>query len=268
MTDRPSLRPRKWLGQHFLRDDNIARKIVAAMRPGANDVILEIGPGEGALTRHLAGIPRRLILVELDSRAAAHLREQFAGDAVEVLAADILTINLAAVAKEARLRVVGNIPYNITTPILFHMLDHRAHVVDAMLMMQKEVAARLVARPRTKAYGILSVLFQLYADVRALFDVAPGAFFPRPRVTSTVVHLTLREHCRVSVSDEDAFRAMVRGVFGKRRKTLRNSLKDVVERVDDLHDLDLGRRPEELSPEELVALSNMILARTQNAAEC
>jgi 16S rRNA (adenine1518-N6/adenine1519-N6)-dimethyltransferase len=258
------LRPRKSLGQNFLRDDRIARKIVDAIGPDSGDVIMEIGPGEGALTRHLLASGATLVLVELDERAVAGLRQLYEGPGVRILHQDVLTVDLAALAASMnteRLRVVGNIPYSITTPILFHVLDHREQVRDLTMMVQREVARRLAAAPKTKAYGILSVFCQLFADVEVLFDVQPGSFYPRPDVTSSVVRLAMLHAPRYAVRDEQFFRAMVRAVFGKRRKTLRNALRyflhdDPAAAIQDASLLQ--RRPEDLTIDECVALNNAL----------
>jgi len=258
------LRPRKSLGQNFLRDDRIARKIVDAVDPRPGDVVLEIGPGEGALTRHLHASGARLVLVELDERAVERLRQLYEGSGIQILHQDVLTVDLDALAASAgteRLRVVGNIPYYITSPILFHVLDHRRRVRDLTMMVQREVARRLAAAPRTKAYGILSVFCQLFADVEVLFDVQPGSFHPRPDVISSVVRLAMLQRPRFAVRDEQFFRAMVRAVFGKRRKTLRNALRyflhdDPAAAVGDASLL--RRRPEDLTLEECVVLGNTL----------
>ncbi len=261
---RPGSRPKRSLGQNFLRDDNIARKIVLSVSPRPDETVVEIGPGEGALTQYLAPAVRRLILVELDDRASEALRVQYAGERVTVLHADILTTDLSAMAREAgrALRVVGNIPYNITSPILFHVLEHRTAVEDATIMMQKEVAQRLVASPRTKEYGILSVFFQLFTEPRLLFDVQPTAFYPRPSVVSSLVHLRILPVPRYPLLDETLFRAMVRSVFGTRRKMLRHSLREFLARRGRAlpEALRLQQRPEELTVEELVRLGNDLRA--------
>jgi len=260
-----SLRPKKSLGQHFLRDDTIARKIAGAIDPRPDDHMLEIGPGDGALTMHLAGRTASLVVVEIDPRGAEAVREKFDALGVVVREEDILTTDITALAHVTGglLRVAGNIPYNITSPIVFHLLEHRASLKDITLMMQREVGRRLVAGPRTKEYGILAVTCQLYADVEALFDVSPNAFFPKPRVTSSVVRLSLLPGPRYPLSDEPHFRAMVRAVFGKRRKTLRNSLSYFLGAPlpEGKTTIDLRRRPEELSLAELTQLSNELVAR-------
>jgi 16S rRNA (adenine1518-N6/adenine1519-N6)-dimethyltransferase len=255
-----SLRPKKSLGQHFLRDENIARKIATAIGPRPEDFMLEIGPGEGALTAHLAGRVRSLVVVEIDRRGAAVVRERFSAQGVAVREEDILETDLTALGREYgnRLRVVGNIPYNITSPILFHLLDHRAVISDITLMIQREVARRLVSHPRTKDYGILSVTCQFYTDASILFDVSPNAFVPKPGVMSSVIRLNILGTPRCMVTEEAFFRAMVRGVFGKRRKTLRNSLTSFLggHSPEGCTTIDLGKRPEELSVQDLARLSN------------
>jgi 16S rRNA (adenine1518-N6/adenine1519-N6)-dimethyltransferase len=260
----PSLRPKQSLGQNFLRDENIARKIVAAVAPQPNDIVLEIGPGEGALTKYLVSSCRRLIVVDIDERVIRRMQATYPKGEVEILHRDFLETDLASLRSgAAKLRIVGNIPYNITTPILFHILDHRDHVQDATLMMQREVARRLIAQPKTKDYGILAVFCQLFTRVRLLFDVSPTCFFPVPGVTSSVVQLHMREQPSHTLADEEFFRAMVRSVFGKRRKTLRNSLKYFLEQVPELpSSFDLSQRPEELSIAQLVALANVLHAHT------
>jgi 16S rRNA (adenine1518-N6/adenine1519-N6)-dimethyltransferase len=260
------VRPNKSLGQHFLRDDLIARKIVSSFSPGKKDVVLEIGAGTGALTRHLVRSGARLVTVDLDGRLTDRLRETYPPGTLEVIAGDILETDISAVAHRMgvspgeKLRVVGNIPYNITSPILFHLLEYRTCVSDATLTIQKEVANRVVARPRSKDYGILSVLCQLYADCSLLFEIPPSAFAPEPKVQSSVINMVLRTKPRYTLPNEELFRTMVRAVFGKRRKTLRNSLRYLIgDTVTDLEsEVDLGRRPEELSLKELVRLSVLV----------
>ena len=263
--------PRKSLGQNFLRDDNIARKIVAAINPQAEDCVLEIGPGEGALTRHLAGRCRTLTVVDVDERMVAAMKTMFSDGSVEVILGDFLATDLRAFAgtHPGRFRVVGNIPYYITTPILFHVLDNRPPVYDLTITVQKEVGRRMLAGPGTGDYGILSVFCGYYAEVQALFEISPNAFFPKPGVVSLVMQLTMRGRPVHAAHDEEFFREMVRSTFGKRRKTLRNSLRYfTAPRGITLPDLPLlKRRPEELSLHELVELSNTLLqcAPAQNA---
>jgi 16S rRNA (adenine1518-N6/adenine1519-N6)-dimethyltransferase len=256
------LRPRKSLGQNFLRDDNVARKIASAIDPQPEDCILEIGPGEGALTRHLAGRCRSLTAVDVDPRVVAAMKSMFAGGTVEVVQGDFLSTDLPAFAgtHPGRFRIVGNIPYNITTPILFHVLDNRRPVYDLTITVQREVGQRMMAVPGSGDYGILSVFCAYYAEARALFEISPNVFYPKPDVTSLVVQLTMRTTPFGPARDEEFFRAMVRSVFGKRRKTLRNSLRYFTSpRGIVIPELPLlQRRPEELSLAELVGLSNTL----------
>jgi len=260
------IRPKQSLGQNFLRDENIARKIVASVNIQPNDVLLEIGPGEAALTKYLAQQVDKLIVVDVDERVINRMHEMYPSDEVEIMHQDFLQTDFAEILrrrKGSKLRIVGNIPYNITSPILFHILDNRIHVRDATLMMQKEVARRLVAKPKTKDYGILAVFCQLFADVALLFDVSAKCFFPPPKVISSVVQLKILDAPRYELRDETFFRKMVRAIFGKRRKTLRNSLGYFVDEIPALPArFDLRKRPEELTIEELVGLGNeLFLAR-------
>ena len=258
----PRIQPRKSLGQHFLRDENIARKIVAAVNPRPGDVMVEIGPGQGALTRYLAPSVKKLIAIDIDQRIVTQLERFLSGPQVTFLCQDFLRTNLAELAGGEKLRIVGNIPYNITTPILFHILDNRRFVWDGTLMVQREVARRLVAQPNTKDYGILSVFCQLFTDVALLFDVSPHSFVPSPAVFSSVVKLTILPGPRYIVRDEEFFRSMIRSVFGKRRKTLRNSLGYFLkERGCTVPSrFFLQQRPEDLTLAQLVDLSNALYA--------
>jgi 16S rRNA (adenine1518-N6/adenine1519-N6)-dimethyltransferase len=253
--------PKKHLGQNFLQDPNIIRKIVASLDLRPEDAVVEIGPGTGALTRDLAG-HCRLTAVEVDGRVVTRLREEF-GDRVNVIEGDILEVTARSIAPEggSLLRVVGNIPYYITSDILFWVLDQRESISDATLMMQNEVAARLIATPRTKAYGILSVMTQHYARPRRLFGVARTCFYPVPDVDSAVVRLDLRRD--LPDVDDALFRAVVRGTFGKRRKTIRNGLgfagvpREVIAQLGPVAD----QRPEELTPEQFVELTQEVQRR-------
>lgn len=253
------IRPRKSLGQHFLRDENIVRKILETVQPAAGETILEIGPGQGALTRHLAAAPIHLVAVEVDERAVQILHEQLP-PTVTLMQGSILDVQLSELSRypAAAVRVIGNIPYNLTHDILFWLFDQRTTVRDATLMVQLEVAQRLSAAPRTKAYGILSVFTQFYTQCHLLFKVARTCFFPRPEVDSAVIQMTFRPS--LPEVNEPLFREVVRATFGKRRKTLRNGLKSmglgdvVLNRLN----VNLLRRPEELTVDEFVQLSHLV----------
>lgn len=215
---------RRALGQHFLRDPAVARAIVDLADPGPRDVVVEIGAGEGALTGELARRAGRLVALEIDPALVARLRARFPG--VEVVEADARRWDFAALGAPpgGRVLVVGNLPYSASKPILAALVAARAAIARMVLMLQREVAERVAAAPGSRQYGSLSVLTQLYCDVRVAFRVPPGAFRPPPRVESAVVELTVLPRPRAPVADERRFHAVVRVAFAQRRKTLANAL--------------------------------------------
>lgn len=231
------LKARKSLGQNFLVDVSAHKRIVAAIAPTAEDVLVEIGPGTGLLTKHLLASPlKRLIAFELDTRAIPELQREFAseGERFAVREEDILKVDLRTVSQEVSspLRVAGNIPYYITSPILFKLIDERSVIRDATLLLQLEVAERLTASPSTKAYGIPTVLANFFGEVSFKFKVPAGAFRPVPKVDSAVVQVDFSRgyFSRTQTTapagfDEERFRRLVRASFAMRRKTLRNNLK-------------------------------------------
>jgi len=259
------MRPRakKRYGQHFL-ESAWADKLVEAIAPAPDDRFLEIGPGPGALTLRLAPRVAHLTAVELDAEMVASLAPQ-APPNVTLIHADFLEFDPASLPGERPFRVVGNLPYNVSSPILFKLLGiHRAQggLSDATLMVQREVADRLVARPGTADYGVLSILVQLHADVRRVLALPPGAFRPAPRVRSAVVSFRFRPPA-VPLADERGFEAMVRMMFMQRRKTLLNALTAYAafRRVQpraalDAAGIDPRRRPETLQLTELARLAD------------
>ena len=219
------LRPQKRWGQHFLCDPAVARRIVAAaeLQPGA--AVLEIGPGLGALTDELAARAGRLYLVEIDRGLAARLSERHAGIThVRVLVGDVLTLPLETLLEDDEITVVANLPYNISTPVLFRLLELRARIPRAVVMLQREVAARLAAPPGADARSALSVMVQTHAEVRVAFGVSRRSFLPPPRVDSAVAVLRFTPAPRVPLDDPATYEAVVRAAFGQRRKMLRNAL--------------------------------------------
>jgi len=261
----PFPRPKQSLGQNFLVDGNIARKIVRSIAPAKGEVIVEIGPGRGAITGLLAESECRLVLVEIDRRLTGELAERFPPSRAEVVHGDFLDIPLAELADRfgAKLRVVGNIPYHLTSPILFKLFDEFRSVADCTLMVQKEVGARIVSKPGVKDYGILSVMTRLHGEPEVLFDVSRTCFFPRPKVTSSIVRVTMRDALPPDV-DLGLLRTVVRGTFGKRRKTLRSSLRYLADAGTippaalPGSPVPLELRPEQLSPEDFIALTRHI----------
>ncbi len=256
------LAPKKALGQNFLVDRNIAGKIVEALAPGRGELVVEIGPGQGALTRLLVERGARVTAIEVDPRMAERIVATFGGS-VEVLREDVLQCDLTALAHArgvGRMRVIGNIPYYITSPILFHLVDHRSAVAEAVLMMQREVAMRLVAVPRTKDYGILAVMTQSYARASRLFTVGPRCFAPPPKVTSAVVRLVFDQRAGLAGIERE-HRVMVRTAFNQRRKTLRNALSQLIPHDDARTELferaaiDPSARAEELTVDDFIRLA-------------
>jgi 16S rRNA (adenine1518-N6/adenine1519-N6)-dimethyltransferase len=253
---------RRALGQHFLRDAGTARAIVNLLAPTASDLVVEIGPGEGALTDELARRCGRLIALEVDRALLDRLRRRL--PSVEVLEADARTWDYGMLARPpgGRVLVVGNLPYSVSKPIVAALLEARA-VIDAMaLMLQREVAERLAAPPGSKVYGALSVLTQIVCDVEVALRVPPGAFRPPPQVESAVVRLTPRATPRVPAAIEARFREVVKAAFSSRRKTLANALAGglgvplgVAREAATTSGVDPGRRAETLAIEEFVALT-------------
>jgi 16S rRNA (adenine1518-N6/adenine1519-N6)-dimethyltransferase len=239
-------RPRKRFGQHFLHDAGVVRRIVEAIAPGPQDFILEIGPGEGVLTRPLAERAGRLEAIEIDRDLAARL----ADEGVVVHAADALEFDYGALPPGAR--IVGNLPYNISTPLLFRLAEHAQRFRDLHFMLQREVVERMVAAPSTPAYGRLSVMLQVRFAMQSLFRVAPGAFRPPPKVESAIVRL--RPLAAPLDHDLPGFADLVRRAFSARRKTLRNALGLSAAALARLG-LDPGLRPENLSPEDYARIA-------------
>ncbi|QSV44840.1 16S rRNA (adenine(1518)-N(6)/adenine(1519)-N(6))-dimethyltransferase RsmA [Geobacter benzoatilyticus] len=266
------IRARKALGQNFLVDRNVIARIADAVDIGPEDRILEVGPGKGALTELLAARCARLVAVELDTRLVPVLRREFSeNQRVEIVHDDILKLDLRSLlASEGagKWKVAANLPYNISTPVLFKFLDHMDLFSRLVLMLQKEVGDRLAASPGTKDYGTLSVFFQLHFNVARELIVRPGSFHPVPKVDSVVLSFVPLEKPREEVGDERYFRRMVKGAFSMRRKTLWNCLKgadlglsggQLAEALETCG-IDPGRRGETLSLGEFAALSRAMIA--------
>jgi 16S rRNA (adenine1518-N6/adenine1519-N6)-dimethyltransferase len=253
---------RKRFGQHFLHDPAIIDRIAASVNPREGDRLVEIGPGRGALTQRLLGYRcASLDAIEIDRDLAALLRTQFAAQTqLTLLEADALELDFTELARQrgGRLRVIGNLPYNISTPLLFHLLDHRAAIEDLHVMLQREVIARMASKAGDDDYGRLTVMLAPWVSIERLFDVGPGAFQPPPRVWSAVARLTVRAEPAFAVSEH--FGAVVAAAFAHRRKTIRNALRELLslEQIE-AAGLDPGARPETFPPEAFNLLAQKIV---------
>ncbi len=252
---------RKSLGQHFLNDRRILQRIVDALELTGTETVVEIGPGRGSLTELLVPRAEKLVLIEYDRALAARLREKYASTpSVVVIEADVLTVNLSEAVGGGPFHLVGNVPYYITTPILFHALE-RPRPEQAVYLVQREVAERMAATPGSDAYGALSVNIQAVATAKLLFRVAPGSFVPPPKVESAVVRIGPRPDPVVAPEEEATFRRFVLDSFGMRRKQLRRVIRSVWQISPEQADLALAAagleptvRPETLSPEQFAKL--------------
>ncbi len=250
--------PRKRFGQNFLADAHYVARIVAAIAPKPADNIVEIGPGLGALTGALIDGASRISAIEIDRDLAARLRERFAADVLALHEADALAFDFGTLG--ANLRVVGNLPYNISSPLLFHLSAYATSLLDIHVMLQREVVARMTAKPATADYGRLTVMLQSRFAVTRLFTVPPGAFRPAPNVDSAVARLVPLADLRPRIDDEALFARVVAAAFGQRRKTLRNALSGVADESA-LRDanVDPAARGETLSVDDFVRLANSLV---------
>lgn len=263
-------RAKKRLGQNFLADGRVAERIVAELRPRADETVVEIGPGRGALTELLVGRAGRVVAVELDRELAPALRERFGGrENFALVEADALALDFCeAIRPSGRARVVANLPYNISTAILQHLIKQRGCLREFVLMLQREVVERLVAPPGSHERGYISVLVEFYCEAEALFDVEPGAFRPVPKVWSTVARLVARERAAADVPDENLLWRLVSAGFAQRRKTILNNLRGAPEDLGELVEASGGaavllerarvepsRRAETLTVEEWASLT-------------
>lgn len=253
------VRPKKRLGQHFLQDENIARKIVSCLNYTAN--ILEVGPGQGVLSKHLVNLTPGLKLIEIDGEAANYLRANQTGIADKVIEADFLKYDLSSLF-EGDFSVIGNFPYNISSQIFFRIMEYRQHIPEVVGMIQKEVAERLSASPGNKTYGILTVLLGAFYHIEYLFTVSEHVFHPPPKVKSAVIRLTRKEDYSLDC-DEQLFFKVVKAGFNQRRKTLRNSLREFWTGLLDPDDYSVFKqRPEQLDLGAFVGLTKLLHKKT------
>ena len=248
-------RARKRFGQNFLHDRHWIERIAKAVNACAGDDIVEIGPGQAALTRELIAAAGKVRAVEIDRDLAAWLKQTFP-DSLDLIEADALTLDWSKVAKNDRLRVVGNLPYNISSPLLFKLLEAADHVKDQHFMLQKEVVDRMVAEHGSKTYGRLSVMLQWRYRMTKLFDVPPGAFNPPPKVMSSVVRMIPKDKEEVPAVDFELFSSVVANAFSKRRKTIRNALSSMLSAEEIAScGIDCGARAEALALQAFVRLA-------------
>jgi len=261
----------KGLGQNFLIDDNILDKIVEGADITENDVVIEVGPGIGTLTQHIAETAKKVVAIEIDDRLIPILKETLGEyDNIEVVHGDVLKVDLKTLIKEhfgdQKPKVVANLPYYVTTPIIMRFLEESIPVSDLVVMIQKEVADRMVSESNCKAYGALSVAVQYYCKPMVVTKVPPSVFIPQPKVESTVIRLQVREEPAVTVENTKIFFNTVKSGFGKRRKTLLNALssgnlglgKEQVKEALEQAGIDPKRRAESLDIEEFAVLANAL----------
>lgn len=253
------IRPLKRFGQNFLQDQNILRKIVDEINPQPDDLLIEIGPGQGALTEKLLEKNLNLIAIEIDNRSVDELKNKFPG--LNVIQSDFLEVNLYSFIADDRkkLRVIGNIPYNITSPILFKLFENNTLIKDAVFMVQLEVAKRITAKPESKDYGILSALINYFGDAKLSFKVSPNVFYPKPNVHSAVVHISFNQ-LRNDPKFNETFKQIVKSSFGNRRKTLKNSLSNGIFASIDFSNcgVDLSLRAEQLELNDFIKLTEFV----------
>lgn len=259
------IRPLKRFGQNYLTDNNILNKIVDEIDPRPGDNLIEIGPGRGALTEKLLARIPSLTAVEIDKRVADELKEKF--PALELIRGDFLNTDLTHYAAGRKIRIAGNIPYNLTSPIIFHLITNKDAVDDAVLMVQHEVALRMSGKKGTKDYGILSLILNYFTEVKYCFKVSPNVFYPKPKVHSAVVHLKFKELNAPEIVNK-TFISIVKASFGNRRKTLKNSLSNSIFGELNFADsgIDLSLRAEQLNPEDFIALAEFALEKLNKQA--
>lgn len=250
------VKPKKFLGQHFLTDLSVAERIADTLKDYVGTPVLEVGPGMGVLTQYLIAKGHDLKVVELDRESVDYLHANFPELEGKVIGEDFLQLDLASMY-DGQFCIIGNYPYNISSQIFFKVLDYRDQVVCCSGMLQKEVAERIAAGPGSKTYGILSVLLQAWYDIEYLFTVSEHVFNPPPKVKSGVLRL-VRNNVRELGCDESMFKTIVKLSFGQRRKTLRNSLRSFAKNPEVLTDEIFNKRPEQLSVAEFIRLTNLL----------
>lgn len=262
----PELKPLKRFGQNYLRDKNILRKIAGTINPEPDDIILEIGPGNGALTEFIYGKTKKKFAVEIDKRVIDDLQLKFPD--LKIIQGDILKLDINSFIKPGnkKIRIIGNIPYNLTSPIIFKLIDNIEFVSDAVLMVQYEVAKRITANKGTKDYGILAVLLKYFSTPKLCFKVSPNAFYPKPKVDSAVIQINMKD-LGINSEYKQTFIKVVKASFGNRRKTLKNSLGNSIFKDLNFADsgIDLSKRAEQLDVKDFVLLADFLHQQTDQS---
>ena len=255
-----NIQPLKKFGQNYLKDRNIVNKIIKEISPEPEDFIIEIGPGLGVLTRELYNINRNLTAIEIDKRVIEHLKNTL--PELNLVNADFLDFELNSLIHHSntKLRIVGNIPYNLTAPIIFKLINSNRIIKDAVFMVQFEVAKRMTAKKRSKDYGIFSILLNYFADVKLCFNVSPNVFYPKPKVYSTVVHISFKKDL-IDPIFNSFFIKVIKASFGNRRKTLKNSLNNSIFGQLNFEEcgIDLSLRAEQLEINDFIVLTKFIM---------
>jgi len=257
------IKPLKRFGQNYINDQNILNNIVKEINPGINDNLLEIGPGLGSLTEKLINYIPSLTAVEIDKRVIENLSNKF--PQINLINDDFLNLDLQELITNSqnKLRIIGNIPYNLTSSIIFKMIENNSIISDSVIMVQTEVARRMVAQRGTKEYGILSILLNYFSEIKHCFRVSPNVFYPKPKVFSSVIHIFFRE-LNESKEEQGLFIKIVKAAFGNRRKTLKNSFENSLssvglENIDfESSGIDLSLRAEQLSINEFKKLTEYV----------
>ncbi|MEX2476310.1 16S rRNA (adenine(1518)-N(6)/adenine(1519)-N(6))-dimethyltransferase RsmA [Marinobacter sp.] len=266
MSNKPGHQARKRFGQNFLHDPGVIERIIRAIHPKADDAMVEIGPGLGAITEEILAVNPRLQVVELDRDLIPVLRTKFFNyPEFRIHQADALTFDFSQLVADRPLRIIGNLPYNISTPLIFHLLGQAGVVQDMHFMLQKEVVQRMAAVPGDNNYGRLGIMTQYFCKVQPLFEVGPGAFRPSPKVDSAIVRLVPHTTLPHPAKDLETLQAVVRTAFNARRKTLRKALGGLVT-VAQLGELGIndGLRPENLSLADFVAIADKLVDEKQH----
>jgi len=258
-------KPKKRFGQNFLQDENILNKIVKEINPQPDDLIIEIGPGYGALTQKLLSSTENLIAVEIDNELSSSLKEKFPD--LHLINEDFLESDLSKLTSSGKkLRIVGNIPYNITSPILFKLIENNKLINDAVFMVQLEVAKRMTSDRGTKDYGILAVVLKYFSETKLCFKISPNVFYPKPKVFSALVHINFKE-ITYPEEEQKLFIQIVKAAFGNRRKTLKNSLGNSIFHEIDFSNsgIDMSLRAENLNVDDFIALTKFVLKHPGSA---